>query len=175
MKDAREATRDLWGDAGVEATMDRLDDEARRVFAVDARVDKWVPERIFMAWMQALWSSVCREDADELARWSDRITDRGFGTAQRMLLSLASPWLVLRRADALWHSEHTHGTMVMAPLDTRSARLTLHEHPFLTLDVARAALSEALRYILVLTRAKGVTETHEVAPNGAMHVTLAWR
>ena len=172
--DTREAARDVWGNEGVEATLARLSASTRATFAIDAVVPAWVPERTFMAWMTALWEGPCNQDQESFARWVRRLNDRGFGTARRLMLSLANPSLILRRADVLWHDEHTHGRMIVAPLDPQCARLTLRDHPFTETELSRAAISEALRHIISRCRVKCATETHSLAKDGSLHIVLSW-
>ncbi|MEO8844287.1 MAG: hypothetical protein ABI591_10045 [Kofleriaceae bacterium] len=171
--DTREATRDLWGGEGVEAVMRMLDPAQRVLFAGGATSD-WVPETTYMAWTRGVWDGPAARDPDALARWVDRLTDRGFGTARRMIMSLASPWVIVRRAGALWRTEHSHGELTVVPHDKHSARFELRDHPFAGDDVAAHAVSEAFRYILFRCRVRTATEQHERTADGALFVELRW-
>jgi hypothetical protein len=139
----REATRDLWGNLGVERVLARLDDDALAAFLPQATAQDWLPESTYMTWMHAVWDGPCAHDAAGFARWVDRVTDRGFGKARGMLMALASPWVILRRANALWRAEHTHGDLAIARVSGRAARFELARHPYVGDPVASAAVSES--------------------------------
>ncbi|MEO8878068.1 MAG: hypothetical protein ABI461_20925 [Polyangiaceae bacterium] len=152
-----------------------MDDETRAAFLPGAVLGDWVPERLFVEFIDSLWkiASVGKSDASFL-RWIDIVTDRGFGEARELFTSLASPVFLLRRAQELWRFEHSTGTLTYARLSTESARLTLRDHPFLETEATRTGIAEAFRHIIHLTGAHDVTETHEVSPEGHLHVVIAW-
>ncbi|MFT3836460.1 MAG: hypothetical protein QM723_05640 [Myxococcaceae bacterium] len=172
--DTREACRDLYGDAALEAVLSALAPEHRALFVRGASVPKWIPEAAYVDWLSRLWEGPLGRDLAELSRWSARITDRGFGTARRVLLSFASPWLILRRAQMLWNAEHDTGTLVATPASKTSSVVVLTGHPFCETEVARAAISEALRHIILRCRVKTVTQAHRPLANGALEITLEW-
>ena len=171
----REAARTVWNDGIVDAVVARLDDESRAAFQPDATLAEWMPERIFVAFIDALWevASGGRVDANFL-RWVDVVNENGFGHAREVFTSLASPDLLLRRAQELWSFEHSSGTLIYARLGPQSARLTLRDHPFVETEATRTAISEAFRHVIHLTGARDVTESHETTREGFLHVVIAW-
>ncbi len=173
--DAREATRDLWGTEAVRNVLAALPAASRPLFEEGAVNPRWVPVRAFVDYMVAVWEGPAARDPAALRRWAERINQRGFGTARRWLLGLASPWLLLRRSQALWRAEHTHGRLNATPRGPRGVTLTLSAHPFTEHEVSRAAISEALRCIVFLCRVRDVTESHRLLPGGELEVTLDWR
>lgn len=173
VRETREATHNLWGDAGVADIEARVGADTRAAFAFGAAVPRWVPERYFVEWFTAAFEGPCGGDTMRFAKLADEITECGFGRAKKLLLSLASPWLVLRRADALWRGEHTHGRLVVARLAENAARMVLSDHPFTETALLRDGISEAFRYILALSNAKSPVETHALV-DGALHVHLHW-
>ena len=88
-------------------------------------------------------------------------------------MALASPWVIVRRAGALWRSEHSHGDLTSAPLGDNSARFELRASPYAEDDLAARAMSEAFRYILFRCRVKFATEEHRRVGD-ALHVDLRW-
>ncbi len=171
----REATRTVWGDAAVDAVLASVGAESRAALAPGAVNAEWVTERIFVEYMIALWNGPCGgRDGEEFRHWVAVVTDRGFAEARELLMSLGSPSLILRHANELWHYEHSHGKLSFAPLDSRSARLSLRDHPFTEHEATRVAICEAFRYIMTLSGAKGATESHAVDDAGVLHVTVAW-
>lgn len=167
----RDATRDLFGEVGVEAVLGALGSDERAPFAGDP--PKWVLEQTYIAWTRAVYEGPARRDAATLARWVDRVTDLGFGKARRMLMSLASPWVIVRRAGALWRGEHSHGDLTSAPLGDNSARFELRDSPYAIDELGASAMSEAFRYILFRCRVKWATEEHRRIDD-ALHVELRW-
>jgi hypothetical protein len=171
----RDAAITVWSSAFVDDVIAKLDDETRDVFRVGAVLPEWVPERFFTAFIDALASAVNGDLADAaFLRWVDIVIDRGFGESRGLFTSLANPFFVLRRAQELWNSEHTTGTIVNAPLGTNSTRLTLRDHPLLGSAATRAALAESFRHIIQMTGVHDVTETHEFTSDGHLHVVIAW-
>ena len=57
----RDAARDLWGEAGVEAILERMP-EAERKEARDERQRDWVSERVIVAWGNATWEGPAERD-----------------------------------------------------------------------------------------------------------------
>jgi len=171
--ESREATRDLFGDSGVADVFERMSADDRAVFLPNAAPTKWIPERRYVAFTRALWDGPCAQDRRELTRWVDRITDRGFGRARRMIMSLASPWIIVRRAGQLWAVEHTHGKLSVSRMEGSSVRFTLTAHPFVEDEVSRHAISEAFRHIIFCCRVKWATETHAHSAEG-LQVDLSW-
>lgn len=167
----RDATRDLFGEVGVEAVLAALAADERAVFV--GAPPKWVLEQTYIAWTRAVYDGPAGRDAATLARWVDRVTDHGFGKARRMLLSLASPWVIVRRAGALWRGEHSHGDLTSAPLGDNSARFELRDSPYVADDLGATAMSEAFRYVLFRCRVKWATEKHRRVGD-ALHVELGW-
>jgi hypothetical protein len=171
----REAAITVWSSAFVEDVIAKLDDETRDIYRVGAELPEWVPERFFTAFIDALASAVSGDLTNAaFLSWVDIVIDRGFGESRGLFTSLANPFFVLRRAQELWNSEHTTGTLVNAPLGTHSARLTLRDHPLLTTAATRAALAESFRHIIQMTGVHDVTETHEFTSDGHAHVVIAW-
>ena len=168
-----DATRDLWGEVGVEGVLARLAPEQRAPFTC-ASPPRWVPERTYMAWTTAIWDGPGARDGEALRRWVDRVTDRGFGTAKRMIMSLASPWVIVRRAGALWRTEHSHGDLAVTPQGGDAGRFELRHHPFAEDDVAADAIAEAFRYIVFRCRTRWASEAHERDASGALLVTVRW-
>ncbi len=174
LANAREATREVFGDAGVEDVLGRLGDDERGAFLPGAKLRVWEPDRLLVAWVLAVWEGPCGRSRPDLARWAGAITGRGFGRARRVLISIASPWTLLRRAEALWRGEHTHGTLTVVPVGSQGARVTLRGHLLAQHAVTRDVMAEAFRYIVQLCWVHEVTETHE-HKDDAVHVLVSWR
>ncbi len=173
VRETREATRDIFGDRAVLDVLSRLDPERRALFT-DEPPPAWVREADYIEYMTRLWEGPCNHDAAAFARWVDRLTDRGFGTAQRLLMSLASPWLIVRRAGALWRTEHSHGDLIVTPLGTSGGRFELRDHPFVNTALAASAIAEAFRHIVFRCRVRWATERHALSPDGALFVEIHW-
>jgi len=167
----REATRDLWGKAGVDAVLAALSPDEAATFTGPA--PKWVPEVTYIAWSRAVWHGPAKRDPRAFARWADGVTDKGFGTARRMLMSLASPWIIVRRAGALWRAEHSHGDLTTTPNGTNGARFELRDSPYATDEIGARAISEAFRFIVFRCRVKWAAEEH-VRAGDALQVELRW-
>lgn len=171
----REATRALWGESAVEDLVRAMPDDAGRAFLLAGGAgDAWVAERHVIALGDAAWDGPCGRDRATFHRWVDHMIDYGFGRVRRVLLSLANPPMLLRRAPDLWREDHTHGTFGYVPLAVDSARITLRDHPYIDSPVQRDAFAEALRHAMSLCNIRGVTAEETPAPRGALYVVLRW-
>lgn len=149
--------------------------DAGRAFLLAGRAsDAWVAERHVIALGDAAWEGPCARDRATFHRWIDQMIDYGFGRVRRVLLSLANPPMLLRRAPDLWREDHTHGTFGYVPLAVDSARITLRDHAYIDSPVQRDAFAEALRHAMSLCNIRGVTAEETQAPPGALYVVLRW-
>ncbi len=174
----RDATRDLFGADGLAAVHDALRDGPCRE-ALERRLPDWVPDAWAIAWCEAAWSGPIARDHEALGRWVRRMIDRGFGLRQRLLLSIATPSGVVRRAHDLWRSEQSHGRVVpvaAAPTGLgHDAVLTLHEHAYTEHPVTRDVVAESFRNILERAGAADCVEEHERDAAPTLGVRLRWR
>jgi hypothetical protein len=94
---------------------------------------------------------------------------------RRAFLSFATPVLLAQRAAELWRHDHTHGQLVLDPDESIPGRrrVTLTEHPFVETPLSRTSFAEVMRYVLSLSRARNVRETHALSA-GALVVDLTW-
>ena len=168
-----EATRGIWGDAGVNDVLKRVSADARFAFEGSTAMPRWVPERWFVEWYEGLFEGPCKREMSEISRFVAAVTDCGFGRAKRVVLSLANPWTVCRQGERLWRSEHSHGRLVVAKLEPTCARISLSDHPFVQSGLLAHGISEAFRYILTLSSAQGATMAHAV-DGPVLHTTVRW-
>jgi hypothetical protein len=168
-----DAAREIWGEDGVHDVARRMPEREREEILAP-QLPPWVPERVLIAWNFALWEGPANRSRQAYVPWLKRTTDLSFGIVKRLFLSLASPERFFADAHGLWKADHTHGTLE-GRIDGKRGVLVLRDHPYTETPQARAALAEMLRYIVELTRAKDVTETHGLSPKGTLEVKLAWR
>ncbi len=170
----REATRALWGDEAIERLVRAMPEDAGRAFLSTQSSDEWVPERHVITIADAAWDGPCERDRVTFHRLIDQMIELGFGRVRRILLSLANPPILLRRAADLWREDHTHGTFGYVPLAVDAARITLRDHPYVDSPVQRDAFGEGLRYAMSLCNVRSVTAEATPAPPGALYVLLRW-
>jgi hypothetical protein len=121
----------------------------------------------------ALWEGPADRQRAHYFPWVRRTTDLSFGRVKRLFLSMATPEKVLRSAAALWRADQNTGTQE-GTADGKTGRILLRDHPYCDTPQARAGYAEMVRYVVELTRAKNVTETHAaVAPRG-LEIKLRW-
>lgn len=166
-----EATRELHGERAVTDMLAVLPSHVRR--ALDEKPD-WVPVEFIVVWFEMMFERALGRDSNELARLVRRTLDLGFGRVRRVLLGIATPTWVIRKAPELWRGEHSDGRLVPFATGPTSVRVTLHDHPFLDSAVAREATVESLRYPLVLAGAKNAVARHEGAVGEPLIVAIDW-
>ena len=160
-----QATREMFGEHVERALMESL----------PSADGEWVDVEAVVAICERAWRGPLGHDEEQLRVWTDRMMDRGFGLARKLLLAIATPSGLLRRAGDLWRDEFTTGRLVAYNTSPTTALATLHDHIFLETELMRAVVSETFRYSVQLTGAKDVREVHEIAANGALVVHLSWR
>lgn len=145
------ALRELHGERTAFAMMAEL---PPRVRAATEREAEWLPLEFVVAWLEAAWEGPLARDHAALVRCVDRMMELGFGRVRRVLLAIATPQGVVRRASELWRGELSDGRMVSYSTSATSARFVLYEHPFLENQLTRDVSAEAIRYALALAGAK---------------------
>jgi hypothetical protein len=170
-----ESIREVWGDEGHRDVVSRLSAETREATTGPAfSALSWYPTRYLMEWDVAKMAGPCAGDEEAFRRSIRRATDLGFGRVRRAFLKVATPVLLAQRAAELWSHDHTHGTLSLEPEQVPGRRrVTLEGHPFTTTQLGRVAMAEVLRYILSLSRARNVRETHGMHGE-ALVITLSW-
>jgi hypothetical protein len=171
-----QAVREIWGDEGLRDIAERLPADTRAATTgPEFNALSWYPSRYVIDWDTAKMAGPARGDEEAFRRSVDRGTDLGFGRIRRAFLSFATPVLLANKAAELWRHDHTHGTLTVDSTNRAEgrARVTLVGHPFVGAPVSRSAFAEVLRYILSLSRARNVRETHALTGE-ALVVALTW-
>jgi hypothetical protein len=170
------AVQDLWGEDALRGVIERLPPETRAATASAQFIAiDWYPTRHIMKWGVAILDGPAFGDEVAFSKCVSRSVELGFGLVQRAFLAFATPTRLAGRAADLWRHEHSHGTLVIESSDTKrgDARLALRDHPFVTESLARIAISEGIRTVLSLSRARNVRERHAVLGD-ALFITLRW-
>lgn len=92
-----------------------------------------------------------------------------------MLVRLATPRLLARRAPELWRRDHSHGDVEVTVLDAVRLRLRLSDHPWVRDPVMRRFQARSFRYILSLTRVRDLGTVESTDAGGALVMTATWR
>lgn len=164
------ATRELYGDAAVAEIVAALPDGARGAIEEDA----WIPIEHIIRFCELAWDGPLAHDRVELARWVDRMMDHGFGRVRKLLLAIATPAGVLRRASDLWREEFTDGRLVAYTTSPTTAAVSLYDHVFIDTELMRNVIAESFRYALRLSGATDAREEHTIDSNGALLVQITW-
>jgi hypothetical protein len=170
------AVRDVWGADGLRDVTARLPDEARAATTgPDFATLSFYPTRYILDWNTAIMDGPAHDDEREFRRGVARSIDFGFGRVRRAFLSFATPILLAQRAAELWRHDHTHGRLALDPDESVPGRrrISLTGHPFVTSALGRIAVSEVLRHVLSLSRARNVRETHGMTGD-ALVIVLTW-
>ena len=168
-----DAARDLWGQEGLDDVRSRMPETERDEFFAE-RLPEWVSIRSMIAFNFALWEGPANRNKARYFPWVRLTTDLSFGRVKRLFLSMASPEKVVIKASELWSADQTGGTFE-GVLEGKGGRLVLRDHPYTETPQARAGYAEMVRYIIELTRAEGVTETHSLVAPGVLEIRVRWR
>ena len=164
------ASRDLFGEAALRDLIASLPEAAR------SEVDEqdWVPAEHAIWWCERAFAGPLGRDPVKLRAWACRMIDHGFGRVRRLLLTIATPAGMIRRAGDLWREEFNEGRLVAYATSPRSAIASLHDHVFLKSEVTRDLLAETFRHNVELAGGRGAREQHSLHATGALIVDLSW-
>lgn len=163
------ATRDMFGDPVERELLAAIPSEAR---ALDDH--EWLSIDHLERFCELAWEGPLGGNLALLRTWTDRMIDHGFGRVRRLLLTIATPAGLVRRAGELWRDEHTDGRLIAYSTSPKSAIATLHEHDFIGNPLMRQLVAETFRYSLELAGARGAQEAHHAHANGTLVVNLTW-
>jgi len=169
---ARDAVVDLWGREALADVYARMP-QAEREYLM-APMPAWVPVRVPVALSFAVYEGPVGRDKAKFYKFLHRHTDNSVGRVRKLLLGLANPERIFAEAPKMWRSEHTVGSLE-ARIDGKSGMAILRDHPYVESPHGRAAIAETFRYLVELSRAKDVTETHALVGTSAVEVKLRWK
>jgi len=168
------AVSELWGQAGLHEVRERVAPEVRAVLCDEIVLPvAWYPERHFEGYCDAVWKGLARQDARTFETFIRKSVDQMWGRIHRVLLSLATPHRLARRAPDLWRHDHTHGELSV-DLREQDGTIRVRNYPYSSTSIMRRGQTESLRYILSHARVSDVQASHR-DEEGDFVVTLAWR
>ena len=168
------AVKELWGEDGMRELRQRLQPDARKALCEEIILPvAWYPERHFEGCCEAVWSGLARQEAGVFEAFIRQSVDHMWGRVHRVLLSLATPHLLARRAPGLWRHDHTHGEAVVE-LRERDGTIRVRDYPYGPSSIMRRGQSESFRYILSHARVHDVRATQHADESGDLVVLLEW-
>jgi hypothetical protein len=170
------AIEHLWGRGALDALRGRLDLPAEHVlFDQIASPLSWYPENLAARIGAIVWDDLAARDEAALQRFAEQTIDHGWGRMHSVLVRLATPRILARRAPELWRRDHSHGDVEVVVVDPTTLRLRLSDHPWVRDPVMRRFQARAFRYILSLTRVRDLETVEAPDPAGALVMTATWR
>jgi hypothetical protein len=169
----RTACERMWGRTAYENLCRDLPADVCERTAGMRPLPDWNPLEDLIAWHVAVWNGPAQRDEKIMAQLIDGSVDHGFGYVKRFLLSISTPHSLAPRVVALWREEFSTGRLEASLLEPRSVRLTLRDHPYVDIPLMRFVMAEVFRYVVSLTKAKGVSASHAVS-DSALVVVLRW-
>ncbi len=171
----RHAARELFGEDGLARIASLMSEEAR-TRCVDPVVihEEMLPERFVIEWYEHTWAGPAERDRDRYHQFLDRMMDHGFGRVRKVLLGIATPAMLAKKASELWRHDHTHGELGYTISGERSLQIRLKEHPYVETPLARSSIAEIYRYAISLTRVRGVTSRHFLEDDRTLVVHIDW-
>ncbi|HEX3597309.1 MAG TPA: hypothetical protein VHU80_19515 [Polyangiaceae bacterium] len=163
----------MWGADGYQGVAEMLAPDVRERTASMRPLPDWLPLDDLIAWHVAVWNGPAKRNESVFTEHVHKTVDQGFGKVKRLLLSMATPQTLAPRVVALWDDEYSTGYLEAGAIESRSVTLTLHEHPYVQHQLMRMVIAEVYRYVLSLTKAKGVTAVHTVR-DATLVVVLRW-
>jgi hypothetical protein len=163
------ATREVLGERAYERVLTEVSPHVLEGLELDG--DAWVPAEHVAAWCDASLRSV---EPKTLPAYVDSMMSHGFGRVRRVLLQIATPHGVLRRASEIWREDFTSGRLVAYATSPNTAIVTLYDHVFLASPLLRAVLAESFRSTLQLSGGQDATAEHSAEGDGPLLVRLSW-
>lgn len=168
----RDAARDLWGEVAEKRIVDAIPKDERDE-ALDPRRPDWISERVIASYGLATWEGPAERDRVAMHKFLRRHVDHGFGRVRRFLLGLAQPARFFENVPSYWRQDHSHG-VVEARVEPGLGVVELRDHPYAATVHMRTGIAEIFRYTVSLMRARNVTETHALAPDGSLVMRIRW-
>lgn len=171
----RAASLAMWGNDGWQAVIDRLPHDTCEALVQGGVVIAagWVPERHMVKLAEVVFDGPARGNIDTYREFVHQVIALGFGRVRRVLVQLAHPHAVLRRAPELWRHDHTHGELTVQ-MDEKSALVFVTHDVLTATQLSRATAAEMFRAVLTLTRARDVKQEHGLDAGGRLRVLLKW-
>jgi hypothetical protein len=170
------AVRDTWGGAALDAVVAALPaDVARATIGPEFVALRWYPTSHLMAWQAAIFEVSARGSHEEYAACIDRSLDVSIGVVRRLFMKVVTPRAIGERAAEMWRHFHSQGKVEIDWRSETSGRITLADHPYAQDALGRHTFAEMIRYMLALSRAKDVRESHGLDGSGRVAVTASWR
>jgi hypothetical protein len=164
----------IFGQDAVAEVAARLPSAVRKT-TLERPIPAWVPETHMIAFCGVVDEVLARGDQKRLEAWVARAIDDGFGVARRVLLTIATPPVIVRRASELWRDEFGAGRLVAYGTQPNEAMITLHDHPFTETPRMRVVVAEALRRTLELAGAEDAAAAYDPESARTLAVSLCWR
>jgi hypothetical protein len=166
------ALKDVRGGRGYDAVVARLPAEvARATSGLEFVAIRWYPTSHLMAWQTAMYET---GEAD-YARCLDRSLDIAIGGVQRLFMKVVTPRGIAERAGDMWRHFHSQGNIELEWRSETRGRVMLTNHPYVQDAIGRRTFAEMIRYMLALSRAKDVHESHGLDASGRLAVTVSWQ
>lgn len=167
------AVRAMWEEEGIARLGGLLEPEVRHAL-LDAIVLPvgWYPEPYFESLCHAVWNGLAARDDALFQSFIHGSIDSVWGRVHRVLMGLATPGLLARRAPELWRHDHSHGELSVELRD-RSGTIRIARYPYIRADLMAHAQAESLRYILSHARVREVRVSH-VLQDDVLSVKLDW-
>jgi uncharacterized protein (TIGR02265 family) len=170
------AVEHLWGRGALDAMRGRLALPAdHALFDQIASPLSWYPEKLAARVGAIVWDELTARDEAAFAGFAERTIDHGWGRMHSVLVRLATPKLLARRAPELWRRDHSHGAVEVTVVDPTTLRLRLSDHPWVHDPVMRRFQARSFRYILSLTRVRDLETVEAADVAGALVMTATWR
>ncbi len=136
---------------------------------------RWYPTAHLLAWQTAIYDLKAKGNDVDYAACIDRSLDVAIGGVRRLFMKVVTPRAIGERAGDMWRHFHTHGKVELDWRTETSGRVILSGHPYVEDTVGRRTYAEMIRYMLGLSRAKDVRESHGIDAAGRLAVTVSWR
>jgi len=137
--------------------------------------DAWMPEHYVTDWFEAAFGGPAQSNAAVFRTFLDRMMDHGFGRVRSFFLSMVTPQMLIQKAPDLWRHDHSCGELIVQTIAEQHCVVLLRNHVYTKTPLSRLAIAEIYRYVLALSRAAGVEETHRVDDDGQLNVRISWK
>jgi hypothetical protein len=170
------AVEGTWGKKALDAVVAGLPPEvARETSGAEFVAIRSYPTSHLLAWQTAIFELAAKGDPEEYATCIDRSLDVAIGGVRRLFLKVVTPRAIGERASDMWRHFHSHGKIEVDWRGEANGRITLADHLYVADPIGRRTFAEMIRYMLALSRARDVRESHGIDGSGRLAVTVSWR
>jgi hypothetical protein len=154
-------TREVFGDARVDAMIATLPPSARALLGRKLLAIEWVNYADWFAFLEGVYDQLVARDENKLFEIACKYCERDFGTVYKFWLRLGTPSLILDRTAKVWDQYYDFAKLVASKKQKRGEKnlVVVELHDFHPYKIYPIFLQAFIFQTLTMSGAKGLEVT----------------